>query len=461
MKKNTLILFLFLFFQLNNSLYSELRKVSLNECINIAIQNHPEIKAADEDSNYARSNYKVAKARNSPIINFEIKTVENKIVDENGNRIEPSNGVIDIPGKDTMIGLYAGPTLVYNLVDPQASSIIDSAKLSIDLAKMKGLKARYDTVLNVKKNYYEYLFASENRSKREQLVQKFQTKLEKANLLFKSGQRPILDVTKAEVDLADARLEFEKARNYESIIKTELLSSMGIMDDNIEFSPIKIEKLPKLRFPLGKIYKLAEIYNADLKIAILAKEINRLNIDVANAAHYPVVDLLGAIGVENTTIFRNWENPFNDRDEFQEKVSSDKWGKTIGLGITAKFNLWAGGGIKAKADAKLAEYNKSKYFEQQLLIKMKSMIKKYFQSINEFEKQFELSELVIKNSQKHLTLARKSYENGISTQLEMQDAELTLLKSELGFINAGYEYLILLAKLANVVGLGEEYICLE
>ena len=123
--------------------------------------------------------------------------------------------------------------------------------------------------------------------------------------------------------------------------------------------------------------------------------------------------------------------------------------------------MWAGGGINAKADAKLAEYNKSKYIEQLLSIKMKAMIKNYFQSISEFEKQFELSELVIKNSQKHLTLARKSYENGISTQLDIQDAELILMKSELGFIKAGYEYLILLAKLANVVGLGEEYICLK
>ncbi len=75
--------------------------------------------------------------------------------------------------------------------------------------------------------------------KEKQLVNKFQSKLEKANLLFKRGQRPGLDVSKAEVDLADARLEYEKAKNYENVVKSELLASMGIMDEDIEFSPIK------------------------------------------------------------------------------------------------------------------------------------------------------------------------------------------------------------------------------
>jgi len=104
-----------------------------------------------------------------------------------------------------MIGLFVGPTFVYNLIDPQRSDAIDSTRSAIDLAKMKILKVRGDIVLNVKKNYYSYLFAKENSAKRNELVNKFQSKLEKAIYFFSAGQRPGLDVSKAEVDLADAR----------------------------------------------------------------------------------------------------------------------------------------------------------------------------------------------------------------------------------------------------------------
>ncbi|MBN2403409.1 MAG: TolC family protein [Spirochaetes bacterium] len=425
----------------------------------MAIQNHPEIKASDEDTNIAQANYAMAKSRNSPNINLEMKTVESQFVDQDGRVVKPKNGVVSIPGQDTAIGLFVGPTLIYNLIDPQRSEAIDSARSAIDLAKMKAFKVKSDIVLNVKKNYYYYLFARENRAKREQLVDKFQSKLQKAKLLVKNGQRPGLDVSKAEVDLADARLEYEKAKNYESVIKSELLSSMGIMDEDIEFSPVMVDKLPELRFDLKKLYQLSEGNNPDIKISQMTKDINQLNVSMARSAHYPSVDFLGALGMKNTKLFNDWENPYKYPESYQEKLKGENWEKSINLGISAKLNLWSGGGIDAKVDSKIAEFNKSKYLEREILIKVRTSIKNYFQTINEYKKQIDLSLLVMDNSQKHLRLAQKSYENGISTQLELHDAEMTLLKSELNYIKAGYDYLIILARLSNIVGLGEEYIC--
>jgi outer membrane protein len=459
MKISLLIISLNILFFLSNPLHSELKKISLDECIGVAVQNHPEIKASEEESNIAQANYAMAKSRTSPNINFEIKTVETQVANEDGTIKKPKNGVVSIPGKDTMVGLFVGPTMIYNLIDPQRSEAIDSARSAIDLAKMKNLKVKGDIILNVKKNYYGYLFARENRAKRDELVDKFRSKLEKANLLFKRGQRPGLDVSKAEVDLADARLEYEKAKNYESVVKSELLASMGIMDEDIEFSPIKVAKLPDLRYDLKKLYQLSEGNNPDIKISQMTKDINQLNVSMARSAHYPSVDLLGAFGMQNTNILYNWENPYKYPETYQEKLKGKNWNSTFNLGIGAKVNMWSGGGIDAKVDSRIAEFNKSKYIEREILINVRTLIKNYYQTINEYKKQIDLSILVMDNSQKHLKLAQKSYENGISTQLELQDAEMTLLKSELGYIKAGYDYLIILARLSNVVGLGEEYIC--
>ncbi|MFH0974829.1 MAG: TolC family protein [Spirochaetota bacterium] len=457
MKIYLLILSIILF--ISGPLYSELRKISLNECIGIAVQNHPEIKASDEDVHIAQANYAFAKSKNGANINFEIKTIENQFIDERNRVVKPKNGIASIPGHDTSIGLFVGPTFIYNLYDPQRGDAIDSARSGIDLAKMKAFKAKAEIIVNVKKNYFGYLFARENRAKREQLVEKFHSKLQKANLLYKNGQRPILDVSKSEVDLADARLEYEKAKNYENIVKTELLASMGIIDENIEFSPIKSEKLPVLRFTLTKLYQLAESNNPDIKISQMSKEINQSNISIARSAHYPSVDLLGAVGMQNTNILYGWKDQYNDPELFKDKVKWENWTGAINLGISAKLNLWSGGAIDARVDSKIAEYNKSKYIEREILINIRTLIRNYFQSIDEYKKQIDLSALMMDNSQKHLKLAQKSYENGLSTQLELQDAEMTFLKSELGFIKAGYDYLIILAKLSNAVGLGEEYLC--
>ena len=444
---------------ISNPLFAELKKISLNECISVAVQNHPEIKASEEDVNIAQANYAMAKSRTAPNVNFEIKTVETSVANEDGTIKKPKNGVVNIPGRDTMIGLFAGPTFIYNLYDPQKSDAIDSARSAIDLAKMNILKVKGDIVLNVKKNYYSYLFAKENSAKREELVEKFQSKLEKANLLFQRGQRPGLDVSKAEVDLADARLEYEKAKNYENIVKSELLASMGIIDENIDFSPVKVGTLPELRFDLNKLYQLAESNNPEIKISQMSKDINQMNVSMARSAHYPSVDLLGAVGIQNYNIFYGDSEQYKYRDTYRDKLQWDNWDRSVNLGLSAKVNLWSGGGLDAKVDSKIAEYNKSKYIEREILINVRTQVRNYYQTINEYKKQIDLSLLVMDNSQKHLRLAQKSYENGLSTQLELQDAEMLFLKSELGNIKASYDYLILLARLSNTVGLGEEYIC--
>ena len=81
-----------------------------------------------------------------------------------------------------------------------------------------------------------------------------------------------------------------------------------------------------------------------------------------------------------------------------------------------------------------------------------------FRSINELQKQFEILELAQDNAERHMQLAQKSYENGVGTQLDLEDAELAVLNAQLNFIQAKSDYYITLAKLANVIGLDEDYI---
>ncbi len=456
MKAIRIFQILFIFF-ISLPANSELKNISLKECIEIAIQNHPEIKASDEDNLTAQSNYTLAKAKNKPVINFEMRTIG----DIQDNQAINSLDSVNILNKDTMVGIFAGPSAVFNLYDAQISALTDSARISIDLAKMQSIKIKYDIIFNVKKCYYEYLFAKDNRKKREELVEKSQLKLDQAKKMGKLGQRTSLDETKAEVDLAGAKLEFEKAKNYENTTKIDLLLSMDIIEEDIEFTPVKVDQLPELRFPLKKLYELADQNNPELRSARILREINRLNIDVARSEHFPVVDLIGAAGISNAKIFNLWDNDLIKPEEMKERLKYDNWDKTFYLAITAKVNLWSGGAINARVDSKAADYNKSKYYEREISNKIKAMIRNYFQSISEYKNQVELSDVVLKNSQKHLTFAKKSYENGSSTRLDLQDAELTLLNSELGFLKSRYDYLIILAKLANTVGLDEEYICVK
>jgi len=440
-------LFLYIFFSLFcGSLLSQTRAVSLKECIDIALENHPDIMISMESHKQAAADYRVAKSQNSVLINAEAKTVE---ILKSDTSMSDSN--LNVPGRDTSFGIFAGITATYNLIDPKKSKKEQYARLAVDLAKIDSIRVKNLIVYNVKKFYYGYLFARENELLKQNLVEKFKIKLKKAEILFRNGQRPILDVSKARVDFANSTLEYEKARNYVNLRKTELLGSMGIMDEDIAVSPVTVKALPDLQFSLKELYHLAENYYSEIRIARFKKEMSRIKIVVERAGHDLRVDIMASIGMENRDL--------QGKDDIGENFQKDKWEPTVHAGLKAKFPIYAGGGISGKVDSAISEYNKYVYYERKILMKTRARIRNYIQLLNEFKKQMEILQLVRENAKKYLMLVQRSWEKGIGSQLDMPDAEMAVSNAEINFLKAKYDYSITLAGLSNVVGLKEENLC--
>ncbi len=422
---------------------AESKNVTLDDCIKIAMDNHPDIMVSAEEQNKAVAGYTAAKSLNKMNIYGEAKTVEYL-------KPKSSTSTFNVPGKDTSIGLFAGATVSYSLYDATKSRKENLARMNIDLSRMNDIKVRSGIMLNVKTTYYAYAFARENTRLKEELKNQYQIKLEKTQMFLKNGQRPVIDVTKAEVDLASAVLEYEKAKNQENMAKAELLSALGIFDEDIEISPQAVSELPKVRYSLAELYTLAEHNSPDIRITRLTREIQKVNIDVEKAARNLSVDVIAAFGLENKNM---------TGQSAEENMKSENWKPTFHAGFQARFPIYTAGGITAKINAATADYNKSVYNEKKILINIKSMIRTYLQGMRELSKQLELSTLMRKNAENHLTLARKSYEMGIGTQLALQDAETARIDAELFYQKARYDYLLTLSKLSGTIGLGEEYLC--
>jgi outer membrane protein len=426
-------------------LNAELRTVTLQECIIIAMENHPDIKTVMEEKNKSVAQYNLSKAPNRILVNGEFRTVE--YLKEEGTA-----GNLNIPGRDTNLGLFAGATATYNLYDTNRTRRQDSARIGIDLAKMQEVRVKSGLVLNVKLAYYGYALAKEIVALQEDLREKYRIKLEKTQLLFKSGQRPILDVTKAEVDLASARLEHERAKNRENLTKSEFLASMGIMDERIEVTPVKVTDLPRVKYTLAELIHLAEDNYPEIRISRLNKEAQRINIAVEKAGRSPVVDIWASLGLENNNLYDSENNELM-------VFKPDNWDPTMHAGITARTPLYSGGAIPSKIDAAKAEYNKSFFAEQKVLLTAKALIRNYTQVLAELRNQIDLSRLMRENAQKHLSLAQRSYDAGLGSQLDLKDAETAVINADVYFVRARYDYLMILAKLSNTVGLEEDYIC--
>ncbi len=425
-------------------LHAETRKLTREDCVSIALENHPAVMVLAQEQKKAVANYRLSKAPDRIQVNGEVKTAEYL-------KPESSSTGFNVPGRDTTIGIFAGTSAIYNLVDPNISKKQQAAKLAIDMSKMNEIKERSTIVLNAKAAYYAFNMAIENVRLREKLRDKYKVKQETTAILFRNGLRPILDVTKADVDLASATLEYEKARNQENLAKTELLAALGVMDEEIEVEPIKVGVLPSVRFSYAELYSLAENNHPELRIAKLNREIQRINIEVERSAGSLRVDLMASLGFENKNLA--------GLDSMQDNVKTSNWEPTFHAGIQARVPIYTGGAITARVNVAEAEYSKSIYGEKQILLGVKALLRNYVQGMEEIKKQIELSRLMKINAEKHLALAQRSYDAGVGSQIALQDAETAVLDAELFSARARYEYLTILARLSKTVGIEEEYLC--
>ncbi|HPX90147.1 MAG TPA: TolC family protein [Spirochaetota bacterium] len=429
-------------------LFGEEKKITLEQCIEVALQNHPSLFVAIEDDKKSIANYQIARSMRSIIVDGEIRTVE----------YTKSNSSADsrfsIPGEDTDIGLFAGLSLTYNLYNAKKDVVEEQARTSIDVAKVTNYQVKSKIIYEVKNAYYSYLLARDILAIREEIYNKYKSKAQLSRQLFEQGSRPILDVSKAEVDLANAQLQLEQAKNNERKMRQSLYYAMGLEEnDQIDIIPenIDLEKLPEINCTLANLYRMCEVYNPELRIARLQKKIAQLKITEEAGSHYPTVDLLIGLGYENKKLY--------GMGNIGSNFEAGSWSPAFHGAIRASLPIYSGGRISARVDSATADYNKMIYKEKDILTNIKNQVRDNYRTLEEMKRQIEISELIIKNAQRHQLLAQRSYENGAGTLLELQDADLNVIQAKIGLLEARYNYLLNFAKLVDTVGFGEGILC--
>ena len=298
--------------------------------------------------------------------------------------------------------------------------------------------------MNVKKSYYSYILAKENVALRELILKYNEDRYKITHLLYKNAQKQIFDLSKATVDLSDSQLELQKAQNMERSSRLDLLRALGVNDDGVIFELEKIEEIPVIHYSINQLMKLAEQNYPEMQLARLQTEMSRIKVAVETGGHYPEVNVQMGLGYENGQI---------------DKLFSDNWKVTGYVAFIARLNLYSGGGVKGKIDSSIAEYNKSVYKEKDAIQNLQMTIQSSYTSLEELAKQMNTAKIMRENAEKHLKLAKKMYDSGSTTILELHDANMYRANAELNYLRIKFDYMMTIAKISSFVGLGEDALC--
>jgi cobalt-zinc-cadmium efflux system outer membrane protein len=387
--------------------------LSREDAIQIALEENPEVLAAQKAWEAARARSTQARALPDPELELEYE---------------------ELPGM-TRFGAFGERAfgVTQRIESPlkwwRRSAAASQAAEAVHLGVLE--MTRLDISTRVKVAYDRVLFKVKRHEHIRQNLQLAEDFLHKAQLRLEAGDVPQLEVLRAEVEAGRAANRLTQARNELAIARAELNTLMAQqsstaleIDGELEFQPVKLELEPLRQVALQR--------RPDLLGAAWALESARSEQALARAAFLP--DL-------NVGLFRQTIQAPGGNDDFWR------------VGLALELPLWGaarqrGQLAEAKASAQQVAAEQSTLRNQVLL-----EVERAFMNVQTAAEQVRLyQERIVREAERSFEVASRSYAEGKATYLELLEAQRTLTGVREEYAEALFNHRTAVADLERAVG---------
>jgi len=409
------------------------RRLSLAECLAIAEHGHPDLAAARGLIDSAQAQVRIARAGYRPHL------------DAGANYTRATYNYAATPGTSPQqfaasangMGMSNAPyyygglnfsQLIYDFGQTRGAVDRNEAELQ---AAQQNLKRIHDVVyLNVREAYYSVLAAEEILQARQDAVDNQTRHLEQVRAFHEVGTRPKIDVTKQEVALANAEVDFRQAQENLDVARAALATSMGIP---IERAPEPLDTLGEVISP-GKLDDL--MTQADKRrpdIESLRDQVAAAQADIIVARSYfrPSFSLGSIFNYQNLKfpLIYNWDL----------------------AGLLAQ-NFLDGGTKQARLAAAQAEESVARANLASFTQKVHQEVFTDYSNVKVAQDKIQLNQQAVVEAKENLALAEGRYSAGYGNIIELTDAQTLLTDSQVQEIVSRYDYHTAAAQLDVAVG---------
>jgi outer membrane protein TolC len=391
--------------------------LELERCVEIALKKQPNIIAAMKAVNINQSRVGQAKANYYPQIDwlsgysksYPFSTASSGSYDEYSSGVSLRQNIYDF-GKTT--------------------TRVEVQRLNLDSSRVDFENVSDQVVFNVKQGYYRLLQAKRNRDVAEETVRQFEKHLEQAKGFYEVGAKPKFDVTKAEVDLSNAKLNLIKAENALRVARVILSNAMGVPDAP-EYNLVDNLAFVKYDITFEDMLKRAYPQRADLKSILIKKKAAEASIDVSKKDYYPTLS-------GNAAYSRVGERfPLED-------------GWNVGMTIT--FPVFSGFSTGYQVEEAVANLNLLKANEETLKQEILLEVQQAYLNLQEARDRIFASEITVRQAEENLELANGRYAAGVGNPVEITDAQVAHSSAKTAYIQALYDYRIAQASIEKAMG---------
>jgi outer membrane protein len=414
--------------------------LSLKRAVEIALapEGSPRVALAEESIRQSQTGVAQARAAFLP-------DIETSVTDQSETVNLKSYGLnIQVPG-------FSLPSIVgpFSLFDARATatqSVFDfssirkyqSSKVSVAATKADADTTRNQVSDSVARAYLACLRADAKLETERANVDLSDALLKLSNRQKTAGTGLAIEVTRAEVQLANDRQNLIVAENDRRKAVLQLLRAMGLnLDAHILFTD-KLAYKPVDVGPMEAALEKARKERAELKAQAMREEIAKLNYGSVKAERLPLISAFGNYGTIGGEIAGALP--------------------TRAVGITMKIPVFDGGRKEARRAESLSELRQEQIRTRDVKQQVELDVRLALDSIHSAASQVETANDGLTLSENELAQARRRYEGGVANSIEVTDAQTRLDRARDNQIAALYNYNLARLDLATATGSIAEYL---
>jgi outer membrane protein TolC len=313
----------------------------------------------------------------------------------------------------------------------KTGALVREAEAGVRQAEGEAERVREVTVFNVKQAYYQLLQARRLVGVADAQVARAELNLRSARGFFDVGTKPKSDVTRAEVEVANARVNQIRARNLVQFNQVALANTIGLdattqfdIEDILNFEPTPLDPQALRAEALANRPELAQAKaRVDAALAQLSG---------ARARFFPTLTANGAYGYntpDDPPLHEQWE-----------------------IGGQLSWNLFEGFFTVARIDETRALVESARANYDALELQVRLDVEQAYIAVIEAGERFIANEKAVESAQENLRLAQGRYDAGVGTILDLTDAQFALTNAEADQVRALTDHKVFLATLDRVVG---------
>jgi len=400
----------------------QVRQVTLDEAIGIALQNSPLIGQAQAGIRQSESQRTSALGAFLPSLNLGYG-----YSNASTGRLDPTGRAITATSWTTQL------TASYDILDGfRRFNQLDNARKSLAAELATFQEQRYQTELNVRTSFLDAVAARERIQVEQDRVDRQLEQLTFVRQQVQLGQATRADSLQSRVDLNNARLALLNSQNDARSAQFALAEAMGV-DERVAPTLEAALDPDTLRWERGQLMEIAQRQAPRIRSARLSVEAAAASVETQKSSYFPSLRFSGGFDWGNT--------------DFPPKNRS--WS----LRLSGSLPIFDGLQRETSVARAVAQATITEAQLRSTELAVRSAVDDAYSQIETALAGLRLAEESVELSRETLRVNQQRYRFGTATILDLQQAQINLRQAQVDVIQRKFDYQVGLARLESLLGM--------